>query len=357
VTITSVESEATTRIYVINPLLDRRWDDLIARHPRASVFHEPGWIAALTRTYGYTPFALTSSPPGYQLTNGVAFCLVSSWVTGTRVVSLPFADHCEPLLSDLSELSEFTKWLRTECDRRKWKYFELRPLSWSEAAGANLVHSQSCWLHTLRLEGTVEELFGRLHKDSIQRKIRRAEREGLVLKMGSSEELVTEFYRLMVMTRRRHYLPPQPRAWFRNLVESMGDKAQIRVARKNNVAIAAILTLRRGSSMVYKYGGSDKRFHNLGGMPFLFWRLIEECKSSGLAEIDFGRSDLDNPGLITFKDRFGTAKQLLTYYRYSQLVHKERWTYRHAQSVRRVLCALPTFALSVTGRILYRHLG
>src|SRR5713101_9298121 len=62
---------------------------------------------------------------------------------------------------------------------------------------------------------------------------------------------------------------------FRNLVECMGDKIPIRLARKNGAPIAAMLTLRHRSSVVYKYGCSDERSHNLAGMPFLFWRLIE----------------------------------------------------------------------------------
>lgn len=46
-------------------------------------------------------------------------------------------------------------------------------------------------------------------------------------------------------------------------------------------------------------------------MPFLFWRLIEESKASGVERIDFGRSDLANTSLIAFKDKFGTTRKSL----------------------------------------------
>ncbi len=55
-------------------------------------------------------------------------CRVSSWITGTRLVSLPFSDHCEPLLGKPSDLGEFVNWLRAECDLQRWRYVELRPL-------------------------------------------------------------------------------------------------------------------------------------------------------------------------------------------------------------------------------------
>ena len=45
----------TTGVSVLDPLADARWDDLLERHPRASVFHSRGWLEALKRTYGYEP--------------------------------------------------------------------------------------------------------------------------------------------------------------------------------------------------------------------------------------------------------------------------------------------------------------
>jgi len=152
-------------------------------------------------------------------------------------------------------------------------------------------------------------------------------------------------------------LLPQPRAWFGNLLECVGGKIEIRLARKNNIAIAAMLTLRHGSSVIYKYGCSDETYHQLGGMPFLFWKLIEESKAAGVESIDFGRSDLDHEGLIVFKDRFGTSKRLLTYYRYYSPGRKQPATGLNMSLARRLFAAMPDVALSTGGRWLYRHMG
>src|SRR5215510_5456746 len=93
------EHTDTVNIHILDPLVDNRWDELVAQHACASVFHERGWLEALARTYGYEPFVLTTTPASQRLDNGVVLCRISSWMTGTRLVSLPFADHCEPLLS------------------------------------------------------------------------------------------------------------------------------------------------------------------------------------------------------------------------------------------------------------------
>lgn len=103
----AVSHKSATKIQVINPLSDNRWDDLVARPPQASAFHRRGWLEALARTYGYEPFVLTSGPAGETLRNAVVLCRVSSWITGTRLVSLPFADHCDPLLNDPTDYLVF----------------------------------------------------------------------------------------------------------------------------------------------------------------------------------------------------------------------------------------------------------
>src|ERR1700749_333321 len=80
-------------VQILDPLTDSRWDDLVARNKYASVFHQRGWLEALRRTYKYQPLVLTNSPTGPPLEGGLVVCRVSSWLTGTRLVSLPFADH------------------------------------------------------------------------------------------------------------------------------------------------------------------------------------------------------------------------------------------------------------------------
>ncbi len=344
-------------IHITNPLSDRRWDDLVARHPAASVFHQRGWLDALARTYRYVPLVLTTAAEGESLQDGVVLCRISSWITGTRLVSLPFADHCDPLLNDVSAMPEFVSWLKTECDRQQLRYTEIRPLLGLGEMNCGLQPASSYFFHELDLRGTLEQIWRGFHKDSIQRKIQRAEREGLTYEAGRSQRLVDDFYCLLLKTRRRHRLVPQPRAWFRNLVECMQNRIEICLTRKDGNPVAALLTLRHGAAAVYKYGCSDERFHNLGGMPFLFWRLIETSKAWGAERLDLGRSDLDNQGLIVFKDRFGATRKQLTYYRHLSTPKTEASSNWDSPTMRRFFSILPDAALSTAGRLLYRHIG
>jgi hypothetical protein len=236
--------------YEIDPLHDRRWPEFLSRHPRASVFHSRGWLEALRRTYDYQPLVLTTSADDEELRNGLVVCRVRSWLTGSRTVSLPFSDHCEPLVDNREELSCLLVTLLDECKVKGWKYVEMRPGESDLGVFPDLAKSQSyCW-HQLDLQPGLEDLYRRFHHDCVRRKIRRAAREGLIYEEGRSEALLEKFYHLMVLTRRRQLLPPPPLRWFRNLIACIGDEMKIRLASKDGQPVASILTLTYKSTMV-----------------------------------------------------------------------------------------------------------
>jgi len=350
-------------VYKIEPLCDHRWEDFLDSEPGASVFHTTGWLEALHRTYGYQPIVYTTSSPGTKLRNGVVFCQIESWLTGRRLVSLPFSDYCEPLVDSPDDLQLIWDELTAEKNRGKtWRYIEVRSTAPLKAK-SSLFHSTCEYaIHRLDLNPSLDQLFNAFHKDSTQRKIRRAEREGLKYEDGRSESLLLSFYQLLVVTRRRLGIPPQPLQWFRYLIASLGEALRIRVAFKESRPIAAILTLRRNGALVYKYGCSNANFHNLGGMHLLLWRSIQEAKEAGLNVFDFGRSDCNNEGLILFKERWGARRSAATYSRYTTSAHSPD-SYRPSEAhwslqiVKHACTHAPRRLLSMAGGILYKHVG
>jgi hypothetical protein len=344
-------------VYKIDPIADERWGKFLQSHPASSIFHTPEWLDALRRTYGYEPVAFTTSPPGSPLTNGFPFCQISSWLSGRRLVSLPFSDHCAPLVESSEQLSELLSSLRERVAREKWEYLEIRAADPILPDCDAFDRSKVFVFHRLDLRPSSDDIFHNFHKDCVQRKIRRAEQARLTYEEGRSKSLLAKFYHLLLVTRRKHGLPPQPVAWFRNLIACLGDKVQIRIASKDGRPIASILTLRHKHVLVYKYGCSDHVFNHLGGTQLLFWKTIQEAKNEQLSEFDLGRSDCDNPGLIKFKDRWGATRSMLTY---------SRLAFQHSQGVsnsaqipmvKYLFTHAPDSLLAAAGRVLYKHIG
>src|SRR4051812_13666139 len=113
----------------LHPLADVRWSRLLDWHPAATAFHTTEWFEALQRTYGYKVRVFTTAAPGEELANGLAVCTVRSWLTGCRTVSLPFSDHCEPLVEGDEERGRLISALEGDLHVTGAKYFEIRSLT------------------------------------------------------------------------------------------------------------------------------------------------------------------------------------------------------------------------------------
>lgn len=347
-------------VYETDPLTDVRWAEFLMREPRASIFHSPAWLKALHLAYGYEPIVFTTTPPGQELRNGIVFCGVRSWLTGGRMVSLPFSDHCQPLVDDASTFAELLAWVGKSRRNKHWKYVELRPrFSDGPALEAfqSLTKCDDFYLQVLDLRPDLQELFRKFHKSCVQRNIRKAEREGLIYEEGRSEALLQKFYALLVLTRKRHQLPPQPIAWFRILLECLGDSAALRVASKGDRPIASIFTIQYKDSLIYKYGCSDAQFHNLGAMALLFWKAIQDGKRAGATEYDLGRSETGNPGLISFKENWGAESFPLHYYRAWSEQTAHSTSDLRSRVAKSIFARMPDALLTATGKLLYRHIG
>jgi hypothetical protein len=165
-------------VYQIDPITDFRWAELVARQHGASVFHTVGWLKALQRTYGYAPVAFTTSPPTSELKNGIVCCRIDSWLTGRRLVSLPFSDHCEPLYDSAEDADFLIRSIQNALTEQKWKYLELRPIQMNFAQtgdNSDFLAAGKYFLHRLDLRPDLNSVFGSLDKDSVQRRIQRAE--------------------------------------------------------------------------------------------------------------------------------------------------------------------------------------
>jgi len=346
------------QLYTLDPLCDDRWINFTDQHSDASVFHTRPWLEALKLTYGYVPIVFTTSAPAEDLSDGIVFCRVESWLTGRRLVSLPFADHCHPLVNTPAALQSLLSTLALRM-ATSWRYIELRPL-WDEARameeGTGFSRSASYQYHALDLRPDSESLYRGLHVNCIQRKIRRAEREQLSYEEGRSASHVDKFYSLFLLTRRRHGLLSQPREWFRNLTRCFGNRLKVRVVSKDEQPVAAMVTIEHRNTIVYKYGASDPQFHKLGGMPFLFWKTICDAKNSGADQLDLGRSDDESVGLVQFKQRLGAASSNLSYYRICSQESAVEACSRQTV-IRSAFARLPNRLYRAAGSMLYRHVG
>jgi lipid II:glycine glycyltransferase (peptidoglycan interpeptide bridge formation enzyme) len=169
--------------------------------------------------------------------------------------------------------------------------------------------------HELALDGDPAEIMARFDRSQVQRGIRKAHREGVRVRWGSSRGDVEVFYSLHLATRRRLGVPIQPRAFFDGLWERLLEPGlgAIVISEIDDRPVAAAVFLGWRDTLVYKFGASDRDAWSYRPNHALFWDAIRWACEKGFAVLDFGRTDLDNDGLRGFKGGWGTLESPLVY--------------------------------------------
>lgn len=349
-------------IRTLDPLNDPRWRELVQRDARASAFHAPEWLEALRRTYGFVPVVYTTDGSRDELRSAIPFCAIASWLTGRRLVSLPFSDHCEPLVDGPASLSEVLDHLTSEAPRSGWRYIQLRPRGEATARSApGFQHGEGNYHHTLDLRGDLDTLFKGIKKDN-QTAIRKAERSALRHVVGRDRAFVRAYFALHVMTRSTQGVPPQPSAWFQNLADCLGDMLDIHLLLEDDTPIAGMVTILFKDQLMCKYTASDRHRDPQGLGKSLLWQSIRRAKERGATSLDWGRCDPDDIGLAQYKERWGARRSEISYLRFpapsADRTPADRprssWAAGAAKSI---IPRLPPPVLTMAGRLAYRHVA
>ena len=338
----------------VDPMEDADWDQQVLTHSKATVFHSAAWARVLSSTYGHRPKYFRFTRNG-GLVALVPLMEIRNLLRMPRGVALPFSDFCDSLVFEQACSNELFSILRDFAERRSWSYMELRG---EGCVPASATPSVSFYSHRLDLRGGYESICKRF-KPSVRRALRKVERSELTCSVSDSEEAMRIFFKLHVITRRRHGLPPQSIAFFLNIhreiiASGMGSIVIVRVGRR---PIAAMVFFHWGNVAIYKFGASDKRYQRYRPNNFAMSEGIKLLSETGLETLHFGRSSLANEGLRRFKLTWGGVEGKLDYYRYypdgqNWGVGRDRTEGFHTEVFRR----LPPVMNRIAGRIIYSHL-
>ncbi len=243
--------------------------------------------------------------------------MVKSRLTGNRLSSLPSAQQCNPLVSNQDEYDRLMGYLLEFVKRNDMKYVEMKTGQEfqfdSEKFGQVNMNYRT---HILNIDGDTDDIQSAFHKSQIQRAIKRARKSGLELVRGDSLEDVKILYDLYLNMRQRYGLLPQPFSFFANMWRyfTEGNHVEILHAKHNGRMISSILLLQYKDTVFYEYGSTMPGMHIYSPSIFLLWESIKLSYKQGYKKFDFGRTSIENRGLLEFKSRWGTVCETLPYY-------------------------------------------
>ena len=160
-------------------------------------------------------------------------------------------------------------------------------------------------------------------------------------------------------TRRRHGLPPQPFAFFRNIHREVIEPGWgfIVLAKSASKAVAGAVFFCTATNAVFKFGASEERYWPLRPNNLVMWRAIQELTRRDIAMLHLGRTTRGDEGLRRFKLGWGAVEEPINYFRFD--LRSNRWTTTTDKASRThnaIFSRLPLAINRLIGAAIYPHL-
>jgi len=346
---------------IIDPSEDKRWDEFVADHPQRTVFHLSNWARVLQKTYGYIPcyFILESSDK--RIKAGCPFFFIKSWLTGNRLVCLPFTDVCYPLVTADEDIKSLLSTTIEKAKKEKADYVEVRghhPNVFLQ--GLHFENHSYYKLFRLDLSQGTESLWKGIAKFT-RRHIRKAERTNLTIEKSETEKGIRDFYLLNLATRKKHGIPPQPYRFFENIWRELilNRLAFVLLVKYKSISIAGGVFFVYRDTIYCKFNASDRNYLQYRPNHFLIWHAIQYGCEKGYKYYDSGRTSPDNLGLVSFKRSWGMQETVLPYYYWPTVkgVTSTKQRSLKYKMITSIMQRTPTTISRVAGELLCKHLG
>jgi FemAB-related protein (PEP-CTERM system-associated) len=294
------------RVHALSGADGAAWDQFVSSHPKGTFFHQLGWKRVMERTYGYKPFYFCAKRGG-RITGIAPAFLISSWMTGRRLISLPFAVYGGICADDQESEEVLLRHLEELASELEVGYLELRNRNGGVREG---YHANSRYAtFTMPLAPNVDVVYKAFPKD-IRYMIRKGEKAGLRVRRGFDQ--LDTFYRLMTINLQRLGTPAFPRSLFENLIREYPDQVDLTVIYSGEKPVAAGMSFFFREWMQPYYIGSKDEAKALGANNFLWWELIKLAATTGRTTFDFGRSKKES-GNYDFKKKWNPQVESLDY--------------------------------------------
>lgn len=347
-------------IKIIDPSIDERWDEFVRNHPGGTIFHTTKWAGVLQKTYSYKPCFFAAEQDG-KFRAGFPFFIIKNFFSGSRLVALPFTDDCPPLFICPEDLKgiifTITKMIKEICVQN----VEIRTGYFNLFNEFNLKPYFYYKKFYLDLKPGLNFLWKRFKQKSIRYPIKKAQNYGVEISHSRDKEDVLLFYKLNLLTRKKHGVFPQPYKFFLNIHQKLlsSDYGFMLIAYYRNRPIAASIFFTYNHIIHHKFNASDPNYLRYQPNHLILWTAIQWAVENGYKIMDLGRTAPDNIGLMAFKRHWGAKEFDLPYYYWPNIrgassTKESNVKYRIASSI---ISRTPLPVLKFAGHFFYKYFG
>ncbi len=354
-------------IHWLSPDEFDEWDCFVSSHPLGLIYHLSSWKQALENAFGHIrgQFLVLRDGNG-RIQAGLPVYSVTSLLLGNRTVSVPFATMCDPLVSTGEQFNLLWPAIEQAAQKLKSRRIEIRTMHVnSDCMHALLAPGNKYKHHFISLADPMDVLFKRFNRSNICNAIRKATREGVVVEERQSDKDLRVFHSLLVVSRRKHLLPPMPFAFFKAMYRSLGpERVAFYLAMCSGKPVGGILISKFNGLCTAEYMGTAEN-STRGVSAVLYWKAIQCAGSCGANWFSFGRTSCDNTGLLSYKRRWAVTEEDLTDFisrpgAAPALEHAacdSGWPALHETAIKLVMRIAPAPVQKLVGDFCYHHLG
>jgi hypothetical protein len=193
------------------------WDSFVQQHANGIVYQTSKWRKILETAFPHIRgrVGVLRNAISGQIQAGLPLYTVSRWLLGKRLVSIPYASVCDPLIASAGEFTQLWRLVLDGYQAEHAKVIEIRarktlPL----LTGSPLSFTKPFKHHLIPLQADPERVFETFSRAAIRRMIAKARHAGVRVERRDSESDLRCFYALFTLTRRRLCLPSFPYAFF-----------------------------------------------------------------------------------------------------------------------------------------------
>jgi predicted N-acyltransferase len=349
------------RTCLIDPSTDKRWDSFVENHPHGTLYHLSCWEEVLERTFGYTPLYYVLEDAKGNISGGIPMFSIRSFATGNRLVSLPFSDYCNILVESENEFAFLLSSIRNSACARTSNFIRFCLTdSDIDLRAHGFQQERQFKNHILPIDGPSDVIKNTVIHASRRNTIRQALKLGVSIAYSAGGHDLVDYYHMYVQTRKKHGLVPLPFGFFKNVWAVLQPKrmAYLALAKVKGKTVAGSLFLRDRSTLYVLSNASLKDFLRYRPNDLLWWEAIDLAAREKLKTVDFGRTSVDNVGLLAFKREWGPIERDISHYALPlRTSGHEGAGLASNRTLRGLIRFMPNPLLRLCGKLMYRHVG
>lgn len=198
-------------------------------------------------------------------------------------------------------------------------------------APIHMMHPETTWILDIDKD---EETIMREMKKNHRNLIRRAEKDGVSIEQGDSEDFLKAFYDIHMETVERHHFVPFSYEYIKSELDNFKRDDQIKIfnARYEGKIISSAIIVFYGNEAFYHHGASSSQYTRVPSSYLALFEAMREAKKRGIGRFNFYGIVDDNPkhpwyGLSKFKKGFGGQESSLVHCQDLPLNYRYKITY------------------------------